>query len=150
MGKNDKSTSESSGETQSQTRMPVVSLYCLTKLSESEKASYQQKLVNEYCDVELIEWTHDTDGDMDDMYRIWEENKRNDDRGSYHFSFFLDRFGVKDISVIIAQPDVYTLCHTKEAWAWGQELMAKNPIPSLFMMLWEPMPRFAKMLVGEL
>ncbi|KAI1171587.1 hypothetical protein F4777DRAFT_582785 [Nemania sp. FL0916] len=126
MAKNDKSTGENTGETKPTVPMTRVPLHCLTKLSESERTSYEKALINEFCEIELIAWTRDTDGDLDDMYRMWEENSRDDSSGSSHFSFFLDRTGVKDTAVILARPDVFTLCHTKEAWAWGQELVNKE------------------------
>ncbi|KAH8166859.1 hypothetical protein CIB48_g1385 [Xylaria polymorpha] len=107
-----------------------VPIYCLTKLSESEKATYQKALnrdeQEDYIKIEFVDLTQDIDGDMEDMYRIWTEN--NGRESNYFFAFFVDRFGVNDTSVIIAQPDSYTLIYSDEAQAWAQELVNRQLI----------------------
>lgn len=67
---------ENSGETHVQTPANFFPLYCLTQLSEQEKASYQKALDSPYNDVKFIDWSHDKEGGMDDMYLGREQIQR--------------------------------------------------------------------------
>ncbi|KAI0444683.1 hypothetical protein F4803DRAFT_238422 [Xylaria telfairii] len=130
MASPDRDSGSGSDESSDEGPSQHVPIYCLTKLSESEKATYQKALnrdeQEDYIKIEFVDWTQDKDGDMENMHRIWTENSERENMGIHYFAFFVDRFGVNDTSVIIAQPDSYTLVYCDEAQAWAQELVNRQ------------------------
>jgi len=103
-----------------------VPIYCLTKLTDAEQATYQtaieasDSLVDPHWVMpDFKAWTGDGDGNFKDMYRLWKETGGNE--SCYHFAFFIDRKGVANKSIIIAQPDAYTMLYDEAASNWAQK-----------------------------
>ena len=105
-----------------------VPIYCLTKLTPEEKSSYTTAITNTWADIsgytlpDFNPWTEDHDGKMQDLYRIWNETGGHQYNG--HFAFFIDRTAVANTSIIIAQPDVYTMVFNSDASHWLQSSLS--------------------------
>ncbi|KAK5119903.1 hypothetical protein LTR85_007229 [Meristemomyces frigidus] len=101
----------------------TVPVYCLTALSDADKAAYQTAIDkspdNDYLQPDFIPWPESREGTMEDMYRIW--RAVGGDESHFHFAFFIDRESLANQSIIIAQPDAYTMLYSEAANDWARE-----------------------------
>ena len=108
-----------------------VPVYCLTKLSDFEKSSLERCITEEGDDInqtldwvrpEFILWNDDEDGDLKTLYLKWCESGGG---SGHHFAFYLDREAVQNKSLIIAQPDDYTMLYARDAQDWANMLFTR-------------------------
>ncbi|KAK4555180.1 hypothetical protein LTR86_007476 [Recurvomyces mirabilis] len=95
----------------------AVPVFLLTNLTAAEQAAYQAALVSdtelEFVHPLLRAWTEDYEGTPEDLFRLWREVE--------DFAFFVDREGVASTTILVAQPDDYTMLFSSEASQWARE-----------------------------
>ena len=104
-----------------------VPIYCLAKFSDAQVATFEESIMRSeevvlaWVQPDFVPWLSDSDGDLSDTYRIWNETGAGQQN---HFAFFIDREGTANTSIIIAQPDAYTMLYSVAANAWANESFA--------------------------
>ncbi|KAK3640361.1 hypothetical protein LTR56_011959 [Elasticomyces elasticus] len=97
----------------------IVPIYCLTTLSAEDESAYRNEIEKDqelaWVHPDFRYWGQGTNGTLDDMYRMWTELSAG---SPYHFAFFIDRESLTNRSIIIAQPDAYTMLFSNDAQKW--------------------------------
>ncbi|KAK5708609.1 hypothetical protein LTR17_020547 [Elasticomyces elasticus] len=97
----------------------TVPIYCLTKLSAEDESAYRNEIEKDqelaWVHPEFKHWEQGTNGTLDDMYRKWTEASAG---SPYLFAFFIDHKSLANRSIIIAQPDAYTMLFSNDAQKW--------------------------------
>ncbi|KAK5767535.1 hypothetical protein LTS12_002376 [Elasticomyces elasticus] len=94
----------------------TVPIYCLTKLSSEDESAYRNEIEKDqelaWVQPEFKHWEQETNGTLDDMYHKWTETSAD---SPCHFAFFIDHESLANHSIIIAQPDAYTMLFSNDA-----------------------------------